>query len=411
MNTYSHLCLYYYYDSVQINYLKGVKMTQDKNDEMQGVKPTELKDDLTEQIDYDLLKKSRELLKSVNPAVKDKQQRLNTFIDPYTPKPYGSKRTYPQDNWSLYAKSLGREKINSLAIINDGIDFLNIGYNYKGNGRPPADLNEIAKALVIGSYNNFSSWKIESELDLVMSAMGILDRIPAKSTLNKYRKDPALTPILEKLCKLIAEPLAPLEDTFIVDASGISNSYGNKKWREIRHKRKEQKERRKFSKIHIMIGAKTKIISAVMITEGYQNENRTLIPLLNETAKIFKNRQKVLADAGYLSKANAKAIADTGAVPYIRTKKNVHIPMKGITSAYGNMLREQKINPTIFDRIYNKRAVVEAVFSSFKRTRTSFCRSKYLVSQRNELLAKVVCHNASILSRMLLRHNLKCKFL
>ena len=118
-----------------------------------------------------------------------------------------------------------------------------------------------------------------------------------------------------------------------------------------------------------------------------------------------------MADAGFLSKGNAKAIADIGAVPYIRTKKNVHTPMKGVTSAYGNMLREQKINSTMFDRIYNKRAIVEAVFSSFKRTRTSFCRSKYLVSQRNELLAKVVCHNASILSRMLLRHNLKCKFL
>ena len=382
-------------------------MAQDK---MQGVKPTELKDDLTEQIDDDLLKKSRELLKSVNPAVKDKQQTLNTFIDPYTPKPYGSKKTYPQDDWSLYAKSLGREKINSLVIINDGIDFLNIGYKYKGNGRPPVDLNEIAKSLVFGSYNNFSSWKVESELTLIAQAMGIIDKIPARSTFNKYRKDPALTPILERLYKLMAEPLAQLEDTFIADSSGISNSYGNKKWREIRHKKEEQKERRKFSKIHIMIGAKTKIISAVLITEGYQHENRTLIPLLNETAKIF-DPERVLADAGFLSKGNAKAIADIGAVPYIRTKKNVHTPMKGVTSAYGNMLREQKINSTMFDRIYNKRAIVEAVFSSFKRTRTSFCRSKYLVSQRNELLAKVVCHNASILSRMLLRHNLKCKFL
>ena len=386
-------------------------MIQNKNNEMQDDISKELIDDLSEQIDEDLLKKTRSLLNTINPRVKDKQQTLHTFTDEYKPKPYGSKRTYPQDNWSLYAKSLGREKINTLAITNDAVDFLNIGYNYKGNGRPPVGLNEIAKSLVFGSYNNFSSWKVESELTLIAQAMGIIDKIPARSTLNKYRKDPALTPILERLYKLMAEPLAHLEDTFIVDASGVSNSYGNKRWREIRHKKEEGKERRKFSKLHIMCGLKTKIISAVMITEGYQHENRTLIPLLNETVKIFKNPKKFLADAGYFSKDNVKAIANIGAVPYIRTKKNVHIPMKGITSAYGNMLREQKFNPTLFDRVYNKRAIVEAVFSSFKRTRTSFCRSKYLISQRNELLAKVVCHNASILSRMLLRYNLKCKFL
>lgn len=400
--------LYYYYENVQINYSTRVKMTQDKNNELQDVKSTQVKNDLSKQIDENLLKKTKTLMKSVNPRVKEQQEKLKTFIDPYTPKPYGSKKTYPQE-WSFYQKSRGREKLNTFAIVNDSVEHLNIPYNYKGNGRPPADLNDICKSLLIGAFSNYSSWELESELRIAKS-LGIITKVPARSTLNRYLQNPIITTYLHKLCKLIAEPLAPLEHSFIIDASGISNSYGNKRWRDIRHKKEEAKERRKYSKLHIMCGEKTKIISATAITDGNRHENPLLIPLLNETSKIFKIK-KVLADAGYLSQRNAKAIASIGAVPFIRTKKNVHTPMKGVSSPFGDMLRKQKLTPLDFAREYNKRAIVESVFSSFKRTKTSFCRAKLSTSQQNEILSKIVCHNAGILGKWLLRQDLKCKFL
>jgi len=45
-----------------------------------------------------------------------------------------------------------------------------------------------------------------------------------------------------------------------------------------------------------------------------------------------------------------------------------------------------------------------------KRKWGHFCRSKLPVNQENEILTKIVCHNAAVLSEALLSYDLKIRF-
>jgi len=338
------------------------------------------------------------IYRNVRPAVRDVQLKLTR----YTPKPFGEKRTYSQD-WHVYEKACSQEKLMFLKILKDSVDNLTIDQEYKGNGRPPAHYRDVIKSLCIKSYNNYSSWRTESELRIAR-AMGVIDYIPKRSTLIKYMQHPKVTSILHKLYKVIAEPLSHVEVFFAADATGISNKYGNTRWMKIRHTTKEGKHKREYSKLHIISGCKTNVICSARITRGSVHESPLFKTLLDDTARIF-NVKEVSADAGYLSKDNVKAIAKVGASPYIMGKKNVNVPNTS-NNAWGLMLRLWKKHQMYFAEHYHKRSNVESTFGALKRKFGDFCRCKKPESQENEILSRIVCYNAVILAEALLNYNL-----
>lgn len=352
----------------------------------------------------DLSKLSKRIYKHVNPRVREVQQRLT----PYTPKPFGEKRTYSQ-NWSVYEKAMSQEKLMFFRILKDTVDTLDLDYEYKGNGRPPVYYADLIKAMCIKSYGGFSSWRAESELKIAR-AMGIIETVPKRSTLNKYMKDTKITKLLHRLYKIIAEPLAEVEVYFGADATGISNAYGNTRWIKIRHTREEEKHRKEYSKLHIISGIKTNVICSAKITKGTAHESPYFKPLLDDTVKIFHVKE-VVADAGFLSKENVQAVHKIGAVPFIMGKKNVHVPARGTMSAWGAMLRLWKKHQMYFAEHYHRRSNVEATFGALKRKFGDFCRCKKPTSQENEILAKIVCFNSSVLSESLLTFDLRGGFL
>ena len=354
----------------------------------------------------DLRKVSKQIYKKVEPAKREVQKRLT----PYTPVPYGTKKTYSQD-WPIYDKACSREKLAFLNIIKDAVDYMMMNerdYNYKGNGRPPAYYSDILKSLCIKSYHNYSSWRVESELKIAKS-MGVINTVYKRSTLIKYMSNGIITSLLHKLYRIIAEPLSDVEMYFAADATGISNAYGNTTWRKIRHTKFEESHCREYSKLHIISGTKTNVICAVRVTRGTFHESPYLNSLLEETAKIF-NIKEVSADAGYLSRDNIKAITKIGAIPYIMGKKNVNVPAKG-NSPWGNMLRMWKNYQMQFALCYHRRSNVESTFSSLKRKFGDFCRSKMPETQENEVLCKVVCFNTCVLAEALLTYDLKSEFM
>jgi transposase len=347
---------------------------------------------------------SNQIYKNVNPAIQEVQKRLT----PYTPKKFGEKKTYPQD-WHIYQKACSQEKLMFFRILKDAADFIMIEEEYKGNGRPPAYYGDILKSLCIKSYHNYSSWRTESELKIAR-AMGIIDGVYKRTTLMKYMQEPKITRLLHKLYKVIAQPIAPVEIYFAADATGISNAYGNTRWIKIRHTKKEEKHRKEYSKFHIISGVKTNIICSAKITKGTEHESPYFKPLLDDTAKIF-NIKEISADAGYLSKDNVQAVSDIGAVPFIMGKKNVNVPMRGPMSAWGAMLRLWKKHQMYFAEHYHRRSNVESTFGALKRKFGDFCRCKKPESQEAEILCKVVCFNAVVLSEALLSFDLKPEFM
>jgi len=359
---------------------------------------------ISKDIYEDLSKLSNKVYKNVKPSKKDVPPKLTQ----YTPVRFGEKRNYPRD-WSLYGKAQSQEKLMFFRILKDTVDYMMIDYEYNGNGRPQVYYGDIIKALCIKSFSNYSSSRAMSEFKIAR-AMGILDDVYGTSTLLKYMQNTTVIDLLHKLYKIIAQPLAQIEIYFAADATGITSKYGNAKWSKIRHTKAENKYKKDYSKLHIISGCKTNIIASAKITTGYKHESPFFKPLLDDTAKIFDVKE-VLADAGYLSKDNAKAAADIGAVPYIMPTKNVNVPMRGTISAWSRMLKLWKNHQMQFAEHYHRRSNVESTFGALKRKYGDFCRCKKESSQETEILAKIVCFNAAVLAEALLSYDLKCDFI
>ncbi len=319
------------------------------------------------------------------------------------------KQVFEKDYWKRYYNASRNEKFIVYRIISDAVDYCQLDYEYKGNGRPPAYYGDIAKAYCYKSFTNLSSWRAEDEFRLA-KGMDLIDFVPCRSTINKYAQSKKLTNILDAVYKIIAEPLKDVEHYFCTDASGISNKYGNVRWSTIRHTKEEEKMRRHFSKVHLFTGYNTKIISSAMVTTGHVHESPLFKPLFKETLKVF-NVREVYADAGYISKDNVNAVSRAGALPFIDSRRNIHVPRKGRNTAWASMLQLRKDNPDEWFKHYHRRPTVESNISALKRKYVEYCRSKLPITQKNEILAKIVCYNASILGKAMLKYDLNSGFL
>ncbi|MGV8086656.1 MAG: transposase [Candidatus Woesearchaeota archaeon] len=123
------------------------------------------------------------------------------------------------------------------------------------------------------------------------------------------------------------------------------------------------------------------------------------------------NVREVYADAGYISKDNVNAVSKAGAIPFIDSRRNIHVPRKGKVTPWSAMLQLRNDNPKERYKHYGRRSTSESNFSAFKRKFVEYCRSKLPVSQKNEILAKIVCYNASILGKAMLKYDLNSGFL
>lgn len=351
----------------------------------------------------DLTKLSNRIYKNV----KANQKPVQLKLTPHT-KIIKEKKKYTQD-WPIYEKAMSEEKLMFLRLLKDAVEHLMLDYNYQGNGRPPMHLADVLKCLCIKSYNNYSSWRTHSELRIAQ-AMGVIEEIPRRSTINKYMQSPTVTKLLHKLYKTIAEPLAQVELYFSIDATGISNKYGNMRWMKLRHTKEEHKKKKEYSKLNIITGNKTNIICSANITKGTSHESPYLKTLLDDTCKKFSVKE-LSADAGYLSRKNVQAVSDAGVAPYIMPTRNVNVPMKGTLTPWNSMLRLWKCHQMTFAQHYHRRSNVETTFSMIKKKFGDFCRTKKTVSQENEILSRIVCHNTVVLAEALLTYDLREGFI
>lgn len=165
---------------------------------------------------------------------------------------------------------------------------------------------------------------------------------------------------------------------------------------------------RKFVKAHIVCGVKTNIITAVNITPGQGADSPQLIPLFEQTKRIFEVRE-FSADMAYSSRANMKHISDNGAIPYIPFRKNAIGKPKGVW-AWRRMFDYFMINREEFMNHYHKRSNVESAFHMVKQKFGTHLRSKTVEGQRNEILAKCLCHNLCALILEALELGVKISF-
>lgn len=151
-----------------------------------------------------------------------------------------------------------------------------------------------------------------------------------------------------------------------------------------------------------MTGVQTNVVMAVEIHGKDAADSPLLKPMLALTAARFQVNE-VSADMGYLSETNYQAIVDTGAKGYIPFKSNCSASREGIWNTmfhFFHLHREQ------FLARYHQRSNVESTFGMMKAKFGDGVRSKTETAMKNEVLAKILCHNICCLIAAMYELNL-----
>ncbi len=161
----------------------------------------------------------------------------------------------------------------------------------------------------------------------------------------------------------------------------------------------------KWIKAHVIIGVKTHIILGVRITDEHGADCPQLIPMLEDLVRRGFQPRKVLGDKAYLSRENYRVARSMRADGYFPFKPNSIGTSKG-SREWARKYHQFQLKREEFDHEYHLRSNVEAVFSAVKRKLREPLFSKNVVSQFNELLAKLLAHNIGIVIHEMHEHGI-----
>lgn len=113
-----------------------------------------------------------------------------------------ARQTYGQD-WPVYNEAQMREKLMFLDILGELCSYIPAEDGVWGAGRPRAPLSEMVFSCVQKVYEQLSSRRVNSDLEIARK-MGYLDHVPHFNTVLKYFNDPQLVPVLTNLIQLSA---------------------------------------------------------------------------------------------------------------------------------------------------------------------------------------------------------------
>jgi transposase len=199
--------------------------------------------------------------------------------------------------------------------------------------------------------------------------------------------------ILTELITRSSLPMRALEGDFALDSTGCgSTRFSN--W--ITEKYGEIKDGHDWVKVHISCGVVTNIVAAVQIGERNAHDSPFFPALLKKTAENFDIRH-VVADKAYSSRENYKLADEMGIVPYIPFRNNSKpdpvLVRKRTESPWNRMYHLYSLHREDFLTHYHVRSNVESTFMAIKAKFGERVRSKTFLTQKNEVLCKILCHN------------------
>lgn len=221
----------------------------------------------------------------------------------------------------------------------------------------------------------------------------LLAKAPSYIVASHLLTRPEATPVLYTLLRLSAAPLVGLENGGAIapDSTGVqATQFGG--WREEKHGEKREK---RWLKVHAVVGTKTHVIIDARVLEANSADSPQFAPLLRGAFEAGFRPSAALADKGYLSRDNYTLATEMGLETFIPFKSNSVGEAQG-SPAWRKAYHLFHANREEFDRRYHLRSNVEAVFSALKRKFGEHVRSRTVVAQVNEILAKLICYNLTV---------------
>jgi transposase len=271
-------------------------------------------------------------------------------------------------------------------------------------GRPSLSIHENLFCAIQKVYSQLSSRRAYS-LFQNATDKGQISRAPHFNATSELFNKPEITPILHNLIMLSALPVAGLETDFSVDSTGFRtttfSAYNGAKY--------GQTKEHHWLKAHMCAGVKTNIVAAISITHDASNDSPQFGPLIRKTAQGF-TIDEVTADLAYSSRVNLQAVENVGGKAYIPFKKNATGKAGGST-IWKKMYHYFQLNREEFMEHYHKRSNIEATNAAIKRKFGETLKSKNPTAQVNELLAKIIAYNLTVVIHEMYENGIDPKFL
>ena len=271
-------------------------------------------------------------------------------------------------------------------------------------GRPRLSLQETLFCAIQKVYSQLSSRRAHS-LFQNAKERGQIDHAPHFNAPSDLFNKPETTAILQNLVMLSALPVAEIEEDFAVDSTGFRttqfNAYHGAKY--------GQKKEHQWVKAHLCAGVKTNVVAAVAITDAYSNDSPQFGPLVKKTAQGFAINE-ISADMAYSSRLNLQIVANEGGKAYIPFKKNATDKRRG-SFLWSKMFHYFQLNRDEFMEHYHKRSNIEATNAAIKRKFGETLKSKNPVAQVNELLAKIIAYNLTVVIHEMYENGINPEFL
>jgi transposase len=294
-----------------------------------------------------------------------------------------TRKTYPQ-NWTAYNAAQTSEKAEFQRLLAEACrDLVTPAQEGRGQRRMP--LSDAVFCAVFKIYSTMSARRFTSDL-CDAQAKGYIAKVPHFNSVLNYLDSPELYDVLIDLIEKTSLPLRSVESQFAVDSTGFAYSRFTR-WYDIKYNKFTSEQQ--WIKAHICTGTHTNVVTAIEIHERDAADAPQLPSLVESTAKNFK-MEEVSADKGYTGQECHNAIAAVGAKPFIMFKDNA---TGGIGGLFGKMFHFFQFNRDEFLAHYHRRSNVESTVSMIKAKFGDSVRSKTEVAARNEVLAKVLCHN------------------
>ena len=271
-------------------------------------------------------------------------------------------------------------------------------------GRPRLSLQETMFCAIQKVYSQLSSRRAHS-LFQNATERGQISHAPYFNAPSAFFNQPETTSILHKLVTLSALPVAGIEEDFSVDSTGFRTTTFSA-YNGVKH---GQKKEHHWVKAHLCAGVKTNVVAAVAITDAYSNDSPQFGPLVKKTAQGFTINE-ITADLAYSSRLNLQTVANEGGKAYIPFKKNA-TGRAGGSAIWSKMFHYFQLNRDEFMEHYHKRSNIEATNAAIKRKFGETLKSKNPVAQVNELLAKIIAYNLTVVIHEMYENGIQPEFL